>query len=85
MKTSSVVVAAIAWAATAVIAAVSLTLAGRVAGLLPAGAIGALLVVASDLLARELFAPIALPVGVVTAFLGAPYLLFLLTRANRAG
>jgi iron complex transport system permease protein len=53
------------------------------AGLLPAGAIGALLVVASDLLARELFAPTALPVGVVTAFLGAPYLLFLLARANR--
>ncbi|WP_433014526.1 FecCD family ABC transporter permease [Kribbella sp. CA-294648] len=58
-------------------------LAGGVAGLLPAGAIGALLVVASDLLARELFAPTALPVGVVTAFLGAPYLLLLLARANR--
>lgn len=57
----------------------------RVAGLLAAGAIGALLVVASDLLARELFAPTALPVGVVTAFLGAPYLLVLMARANRVG
>lgn len=57
----------------------------RVAGLLAAGAIGALLVVASDLLARQLFAPTALPVGVVTAFLGAPYLLILMARANRVG
>ncbi|TWD81164.1 iron complex transport system permease protein [Kribbella amoyensis] len=50
-----------------------------------AGALGALLVVASDLIARQLFAPTALPVGIVTAFLGAPYLLFLLARANRVG
>ncbi len=57
----------------------------RVAGLLAAGAIGALLVVASDLVARELFAPTALPVGIVTAFLGAPYLLVLMARANRVG
>ena len=57
----------------------------RVAGLLAAGAIGALLVVSSDLVARELFAPTALPVGVVTAFLGAPYLLVLMARANRVG
>lgn len=57
----------------------------RVAGLFTAGAIGALLVVASDLLARELFAPTALPVGVVTAALGAPYLLVLMARANRVG
>ncbi len=57
----------------------------RVAGLLAAAAIGALLVIASDLLAREIFAPTALPVGVVTAFLGAPYLLILMARANRVG
>ncbi|HZX05073.1 FecCD family ABC transporter permease [Kribbella sp.] len=49
-------------------------------GLLVPGAIGALLVVASDLLARTVVAPTVLPVGVVTAFLGAPYLLFLITR-----
>lgn len=57
----------------------------RVAGLLAAGAIGALLTVGSDLVARELFAPTALPVGVVTACLGAPYLLVLMARANRVG
>lgn len=49
-------------------------------GLLLPASIGALLVVASDLIARTAFAPSALPVGVVTAFLGAPYLLFLLAR-----
>ncbi|MET9269586.1 iron chelate uptake ABC transporter family permease subunit [Kribbella sp. NPDC003557] len=52
-------------------------------GLLVPAAIGALLVVASDLIARTVVAPVALPVGLVTAFLGAPYLLFLLTRARR--
>ncbi|TCC31861.1 FecCD family ABC transporter permease [Kribbella speibonae] len=52
-------------------------------GLLVPAAIGALLVVASDLIARTVVAPASLPVGVVTAFLGAPYLLFLLTRTNR--
>lgn len=57
----------------------------RVAGLLAAGALGALLVVAADLAAREIFAPTALPVGVVTAFVGAPYLLVLMARANRVG
>lgn len=51
-------------------------------GLLVPGAIGALLVVASDLVARTVVAPTVLPVGIVTAFLGAPYLLFLLTRAR---
>ncbi|WP_427886336.1 FecCD family ABC transporter permease [Kribbella sp. GL6] len=51
-------------------------------GLVVPGAIGALLVVASDLLARTVVAPTVLPVGVVTAFLGAPYLLYLLTRSR---
>ena len=40
---------------------------------------GALLVVAADLVARTML-PVELPVGIVTAVLGAPYLLFLLTR-----
>jgi iron complex transport system permease protein len=40
---------------------------------------GALLVVAADLAARTML-PVELPVGIVTAVLGAPYLLFLLTR-----
>lgn len=58
---------------------------GRTLALVPAAAFGALLLVASDLLARRLFAPTELPVGVFTAVLGAPYLLFLLARANRIG
>lgn len=57
----------------------------RSVGLLPAAALGALLLVASDLVARRAFAPTELPVGVVTAVLGAPYLLYLLARANRTG
>jgi iron complex transport system permease protein len=58
---------------------------GSSAALLPSGAFGALLLVASDLLARRLFAPTEMPVGIVTAVLGAPYLLGLLARANRIG
>ncbi len=58
---------------------------GSSAALLPSAAVGALLLVASDLVARRLFAPTELPVGIVTAVLGAPYLLFLLARANRIG
>jgi iron complex transport system permease protein len=58
---------------------------GSSAALLPSAALGALLLTASDLVARRLFAPTELPVGIVTAVLGAPYLLFLLARANRIG
>jgi len=43
---------------------------------------GALLTVAADLIARTAL-PAELPVGVVTAVLGAPYLLYLLGRRNR--
>lgn len=45
--------------------------------------IGALLCAAADLLGRTLTAPIEVPAGVVTAILGAPYLLWLL-RARHA-
>lgn len=58
---------------------------GRTIALLPAAWCGALLLVASDLAARRIFAPSELPVGIVTAILGAPYLLYLLARANRIG
>jgi iron complex transport system permease protein len=58
---------------------------GSSAALLPSAAFGALLLVASDLVARRLFAPTELPVGIVTAVLGAPYLLALMARANRIG
>jgi len=58
---------------------------GRTLGLLPAAACGALVVIAADLTARRVFAPTELPVGVATAVVGAPYLLWLLARANRIG
>ncbi|GAA4587127.1 iron chelate uptake ABC transporter family permease subunit [Planotetraspora phitsanulokensis] len=41
---------------------------------------GALLTVVADLIARTAFAPVQLPVGVLTAVLGGPYLLWLLVR-----
>jgi len=52
--------------------------------LVPAALVGALVVVLSDVLGQHLL-PVELPVGVVTAAVGAPYLLFLLVRSNRAG
>ncbi len=47
-----------------------------------AGLTGAALVLAADLLARTAL-PVELPVGIVTAVLGAPYLIHLLVAANR--
>ena len=58
---------------------------GRSLALVPSAVCGALLLVTADLVARRLFAPTELPVGVFTAILGAPYLLYLLARANRIG
>jgi iron complex transport system permease protein len=52
--------------------------------LVVAGLLGAVLVLASDLVAQHLFSPTSLPVGVVTAAVGAPYFLFLLYRTNRS-
>lgn len=46
--------------------------------------VGALLTVSSDLVARELLAPTQLPIGLVTAAIGAPYLLILLSRIRGA-
>jgi iron complex transport system permease protein len=49
--------------------------------LLPASAlIGAAFVALSDTLARVLFAPYELPVGIIMAFLGAPFFIFLLIK-----
>lgn len=53
--------------------------------IIPAALTGALLVVASDLVGRRIFAPTELPVGVITGLVGAPYLLWLLARSNRIG
>ncbi|KAF4409961.1 MULTISPECIES: FecCD family ABC transporter permease [Streptomyces] len=48
--------------------------------LLCAALTGALIVVAGDLLARTLFSPTELPVGVLTAAVGAPYLMWLIVQ-----
>ncbi|MCS0599803.1 iron ABC transporter permease [Streptomyces sp. LP11] len=47
-----------------------------------AGTVGALLLIGADLVARTAL-PITLPVGVVTAAFGGPFLVYLLVRANR--
>jgi len=53
--------------------------------IVPTALVGALLTVSADLMARRLLAPLELPVGIFTAVLGAPYLLWLLTREARTG
>lgn len=52
--------------------------------LLPAGLVGTLLVMVSDL-ARQFMFEGRYPVGVITGVLGAPYLILLLARMNRTG
>lgn len=51
--------------------------------LLAAALLGGTVVLIADALARTAFAPIDVPVGVVTAVVGAPYLLWLLARRGR--
>lgn len=54
--------------------------------LLPASALlGALLLLIADTVARTAFAPGELPVGMLTALLGAPFFLFLLMRQPAQG
>jgi iron complex transport system permease protein len=84
--------AAVATAAAgpvAFVAFVAAPIARRLVGtsltLVPAALCGALLVVLADVVARRAFAPTELPVGVLTGIVGAPYLLWLLTRAGRVG
>jgi iron complex transport system permease protein len=52
--------------------------------LLPVSALfGASFLIVADTLARVIFAPAELPVGVITALCGAPYFIFLLKRKAR--
>jgi iron complex transport system permease protein len=47
--------------------------------LIPASALGgAVFLIAADTLARTIISPSELPVGVITAFLGAPFFIYLL-------
>ncbi|GAB3244884.1 FecCD family ABC transporter permease [Nocardioides dilutus] len=60
-------------------------LVGSPLALVPAALVGAVLVLGADVVAREALPTTALPVGVVTGIIGAPYLLWLLARSNRIG
>ncbi len=52
--------------------------------LLPAAALaGASFLIVADLLARTILSPSELPVGILTAFLGGPYFLYLLRKSRR--
>ncbi|MEV6671781.1 iron chelate uptake ABC transporter family permease subunit [Streptomyces sp. NPDC051162] len=46
---------------------------------------GAVIVIVADLLGRRLFEPNQLPVGVLTAAVGAPYLIWLIIRGRTGG
>ncbi|KEP28058.1 FecCD family ABC transporter permease [Bacillus zhangzhouensis] len=50
---------------------------------LPVSALlGMLILVSADTIGRSIFAPNAIPAGVVVAFIGAPYFLYLLTKTK---
>jgi len=52
--------------------------------LLPASAlVGAAFLIIADLLARILLAPLEIPVGVITAIIGAPFFIYLLRHSRR--
>ena len=54
--------------------------------LLPAAALaGAILLIWADVLARTIVAPEELPIGIVTAFAGAPFFLWLMRARGRRG
>jgi iron complex transport system permease protein len=51
---------------------------------LPASALlGAALLLAADTLARVIVAPAELPIGIVTALLGGPFLIYLIVRQKQ--
>lgn len=73
----------------AFVAFLSGPIAARIVGnrgslLIPSALIGATLVLSGDYVGQFLL-PSRYPVGVVTGALGAPYLMFLIVRANRTG
>ncbi|MBB5933894.1 FecCD family ABC transporter permease [Streptomyces zagrosensis] len=73
----------------AFVAFLSGPIAARITGpggslLVPAGLVGSLLVLVADFTGQYAF-DTRFPVGVVTGVLGAPYLVYLIIRTNRAG
>jgi iron complex transport system permease protein len=92
------ILTAVALAAVAVAAAGPITFVALVAApiarrsvgtgapaLVSSALVGALVVVVSDMIAQFAVPGVTYPVGVVTGIVGAPYLLWLLTRTNRVG
>ncbi len=63
-----------------------LIIGGEYKYLLPASAVGgALLVVVADSIARSVFNPTEIPVGILLAFIGGPYFLYLIHRKGNFG
>lgn len=89
---SSVCVISLATATTGPIAFVAFLsgpIAKRLVGvgysaIIPAGLVGANLVLAADLVGQFAF-EVRYPVGIITGIIGAPYLIYLLIRMNRKG
>ncbi|MET1052494.1 MAG: iron chelate uptake ABC transporter family permease subunit, partial [Mycetocola sp.] len=89
---TAVVLIAFATAAAGPIAFVAFLagpIAARIVGpngslLIPAGLVGALLVLIADFCGQYAFGS-RFPVGIVTGVLGAPFLIYLIIRTNRAG
>lgn len=89
---SSVIMIALATSITGPIAFISFLagpIAKRLVGvefstIIPAGLVGANIVLASDLLGQFAFG-VRFPVGVITGIIGAPYLIYLLIRMNQRG
>lgn len=52
--------------------------------LVASGLLGAILLMLADLIARLVIAPAELPVGVITAFLGVPFFIYLLRQTKNA-
>ncbi|WP_270647965.1 FecCD family ABC transporter permease [Paeniclostridium hominis] len=44
--------------------------------------IGAIFLIVSDVLARGLFPPIEIPIGIITALIGGPFFLYLISKKN---
>jgi len=55
------------------------------AALAASAVVGAAIVLVADLVAQHAFTGFAVPVGIVTGLIGAPYLLWLIARGNRRG
>ena len=63
---------------------VRMTLGSNHKTLLPGSALmGGLLLLLADTLARSLFAPAELPVGILTALVGGPFFVFLILKEQR--